>query len=53
MPYLQQLKDAGVPVLFRPLHEMNEGWAWWGGRPGADGSAKLYQITHDYLVARA
>lgn len=49
VPYFQQLKDAGVPVLFRPLHEMNQGWAWWGGRPGADGSRRLYQITHDYL----
>lgn len=31
VPYLQQLKDAGVPAIFRPLHEMNEQWAWWGG----------------------
>lgn len=52
VPYFQQLKDAGVPVLFRPLHEMNEGWAWWGGRPGPNGSAKLYQITHDYLESK-
>ncbi|MFC1435682.1 glycosyl hydrolase [Streptacidiphilus sp. N1-3] len=52
VPYFQQLKDAGIPVLFRPLHEMNEGWAWWGGRPGPNGSAKLYQITHDYLEAQ-
>ena len=52
VPYLQQLKDAGVPVLFRPLHEMNEGWAWWGGRSGANGSARLYQITHDYLLSK-
>ncbi|WP_371483038.1 glycosyl hydrolase [Kitasatospora sp. NBC_00315] len=50
VPYLQQLKDAGVPVLFRPLHEMNESWNWWGHRPGASGSARLYQITHDYLA---
>ena len=52
VPYFQQLKDAGVPVLFRPLHEMNEGWAWWGGRSGSNGSARLFQITHDYLVAK-
>ena len=24
--YLQWLKDEGVEVLFRPLHEMNQGW---------------------------
>ncbi|GAB3440675.1 glycosyl hydrolase [Actinophytocola sediminis] len=52
VPYLQQLKAAGVPVLFRPLHEMNESWNWWGDRPGADGGARLYRITHDYLVGK-
>lgn len=48
--YLQQLEDAGVEVFFRPLHEMNQGMFWWGGRPGPNGTAKLYQITHDYFT---
>jgi hypothetical protein len=48
--FFQELKDAGIAPLFRPLHEMNGSWAWWQGRPGANGSLKLYQITHDYLV---
>lgn len=48
--YLQQLEDAGVEVFFRPLHEMNQGMFWWGGRPGPNGTARLYQITHDYLT---
>ncbi|MEV6714727.1 glycosyl hydrolase [Lentzea sp. NPDC051208] len=52
VPYLQQLKDAGVPVLFRPLHEMNEAWNWWGNRPGPEGGAKLYRITRDHLVSK-
>lgn len=26
---LQELEDAGVVVIWRPLHEMNGGWAWW------------------------
>ncbi|MEV0120461.1 glycosyl hydrolase [Streptomyces sp. NPDC050703] len=52
VPYLQQLRSAGVPVLFRPLHEMNESWNWWGSRPGANGSRKLYQITRDHLVSK-
>lgn len=47
--YLQQLKDSGVEVLFRPLHEMNQGKFWWGGRPGINGTAKLYRMTHDYM----
>jgi mannan endo-1,4-beta-mannosidase len=47
--HLQRLKDAGVEVLFRPLHEMNQGAFWWGGRPGPNGTARLYQITRDYF----
>ncbi|MEW2554462.1 glycosyl hydrolase [Streptomyces zhihengii] len=50
VPYLRQLKDAGIPVLFRPLHEMNESWNWWGNRPGPGGSARLFQITRDHLA---
>ncbi len=50
VPYLRQLQNAGVPVLWRPIHEMNDGWSWWGGRPGATGSRKLYQITHDHYT---
>ncbi|GAA2212857.1 hypothetical protein GCM10009850_083190 [Nonomuraea monospora] len=52
LPYLRQLQNAGVPVLWRPIHEMNDGWSWWGGRPGANGSRKLYQITYDYYTSQ-
>lgn len=48
--HLIYLKDNGVEVMFRPLHEMNQGCFWWGGRPGPNGSRRLYQITHDYLT---
>jgi len=48
--YLQYLKDNGVEVLWRPHHEMNQGVFWWGGRPGTGGTARLFQISHDYLV---
>ena len=41
--YLEQLQAAGVPVLFRPYHEMNGNWFWWGGRPDEHGSAALYR----------
>jgi hypothetical protein len=27
---LQELKDAGVIVLWRPMQEMNGNWFWWG-----------------------
>lgn len=34
---LQTLEDAGVPVLWRPLHEASGGWFWWGRSDRADG----------------
>jgi mannan endo-1,4-beta-mannosidase len=49
VPYLKQLKDAGVPVLWRPFHEMNETWNWWGARPGPNGGAKIYQQMRAYF----
>ncbi|WP_035857986.1 glycosyl hydrolase [Cryptosporangium arvum] len=52
VPYLRQLRDAGVPVLWRPFHEMNEAWNWWGHRPGANGSAKLFQQMRDYFTSQ-
>ncbi len=48
--YLRQLRDAHVPVLFRPYHEINGNWFWWGGRPGKDGSAALYRQIYDRFV---
>lgn len=50
--HLQKLKDNGVEVLFRPLHEMNQGKFWWGGRPGKEGTIKLWRIMHDYLTIK-
>jgi mannan endo-1,4-beta-mannosidase len=48
--YLKQLQEARVPVLWRPYHEVNGGWFWWGGRKGKDGSAALYRQLFDRLV---
>jgi mannan endo-1,4-beta-mannosidase len=48
--YLKYLNDKGVEVLWRPMHEMNQGVFWWGGRPGPDGTLKLYQMLHDYMT---
>ncbi|WP_340456692.1 glycosyl hydrolase [Paenibacillus graminis] len=45
--YLGELRDAGVPVLWRPYHEMNGNWFWWGQK---DNFSKLWDITYDRLV---
>jgi mannan endo-1,4-beta-mannosidase len=40
---LAELSDQGVVVLWRPLHEMNGGWFWWGRDKGRRGlSAEEY-----------
>lgn len=47
--FLQQLENAGVPVMLRPFHEMNQHVFWWGGRPGLNGSAGLYRMFRNYM----
>ena len=48
--YLKKLQDAHVPVLWRPYHEMNGDWFWWGGRKGKNGTAALYRQLYDRFV---
>lgn len=45
VPYLQQLEEAGVPVLWRPFHEMDGTWFWWS-KGGADNFVKLWQLMY-------
>src|SRR5690606_25415835 len=33
---LKRLQNAGVPVLWRPLHEAGGGWFWWGAKTAED-----------------
>lgn len=40
------LKEADVPILFRPLHEASGGWFWWGNA-GADAYKKLYILMYE------
>ncbi len=46
---LKILQDAGVPVLWRPLHEASGGWFWWGAS-GADAYIQLYRLLYDKLT---
>ena len=45
VPYMKQLRDAGVTVLWRPYHEMNYGFFWWGARP--DFVKELWKIMYN------
>ena len=46
---LARLRDAGVPVLWRPLHEASGGWFWWGAS-GKDAYLQLYHLLFDRLT---
>ena len=48
--YLVQLRDAHVPILWRPYHEMNGGWFWWGDKKGPDGIERLWKNMYDRFV---
>lgn len=45
--HLRVLQKARVPVLWRPYHEVNGDWFWWGGREGANGSAALFRLMFE------
>ncbi|MDP4253071.1 MAG: glycosyl hydrolase [Bacteroidota bacterium] len=48
--YLKELQAAHVPILWRPYHEMNGDWFWWGGRTGEYSTIRLYRQLFDRLV---
>lgn len=47
---LLKLQAANIPVLWRPYHEMNGMWFWYGNRPGPDGIQKLWKMLYDRYV---
>mgnify|MGYP000864386639 CR=1 FL=1 len=56
--YLKMLKDRGIPVLWRPLHEAagnigvypgGTAWFWWGAG-GAEPFKKLWRLMFDRMT---
>ena len=57
--YMKQLQDAGVAVLWRPLHEAQGNrdewggaWFWWGNGSGDRAAAcvELWRVMYDRMV---
>lgn len=46
---LKILQDAGVPVIWRPLHEASGGWFWWGAK-GPEAYIALYKLVYTELT---
>ena len=43
---LQELQKQGIPVVWRPFHEFDGKWFWWG-KGGAENFKKLWRIMYD------
>ena len=46
---LQKFEDADIPILWRPLHEAEGGWFWWGAA-GADALKELWVLMYDRMT---
>lgn len=48
---LALLKEKGIPVLWRPLHEASGGWFWWGAK-GPAAYKQLWGLMFDTFRAK-
>lgn len=46
---LSKFQKAGIPVLWRPLHEAGGAWFWWGAK-GAQPCKALFSILYERLT---
>ena len=46
---LQKFKDEKIPVLWRPFHEADGKWFWWGAK-GHETGRELYKLMFKYYV---
>lgn len=47
---IPNIKKLGFPLTFRPWHEMNGGWFWWGkDNCTPEEYIKLFKMTVDYM----
>ena len=48
---LAQMRDRGVPVLWRPLHEFSGDWFWWG-KHGPNAFKALWTLMYEAFTQR-
>jgi mannan endo-1,4-beta-mannosidase len=46
---LRKLASRGIPVLWRPLHEAEGGWFWWGAK-GPKPFVQFWRLLYDRLT---
>ena len=48
---LGELQERDIPVLWRPFHEFDGRWFWWG-KGGADGFIHLWRLMYDTFTSQ-
>jgi len=46
---LERLQKANIPVLWRPFHELNGNWFWWG-KQGPENFKRLWITLYNYYT---
>ena len=46
---LRQLQNEGIPVLWRPFHEFDGAWFWWG-KGGSDYFKRLWIMMYNHFT---
>ena len=46
---IKRMDQAGVPLIFRPLHEAQGTWFWWGAK-GSKACVGLYNLIFDRMT---
>ena len=46
---LLELQSEGIPVLWRPFHEFDGGWFWWG-KGGSENFKKLWKMMYNHFT---
>lgn len=46
---LKKFEKADIPILWRPFHESDGTWFWWGAK-GPEVARELYKLMYDYYT---
>lgn len=46
---LKRFQSADIPVLWRPFHESDGDWFWWGSK-GPETARELYKLMFEYYI---
>lgn len=47
--HLKKFKASDIPILWRPFHESDGDWFWWGAK-GPEVAKELYKLMYDYYT---